>query len=91
MEWDEITAIATAITAVAAIAAVLAQGRWTRFTVKIQISRELERIFYHDESMIIRRREAALTLIAGQTVPAIDEVLTLLGFVRNAALPWRNR
>ena len=81
MDWNGLSAIAALVAALAAIVAVWFQARYTRFSVRMDISWQLERDYYYDEAMIARRRTAAKALLEGRTVIEIDELLNFFDTV----------
>lgn len=81
MNWNIVSAAATATAAIAALIAVWFQARYTRFAVRAQISLQLERDYYYDEIMIERRRVAAKALLEGRMAIEVDDLLNFFDTV----------
>lgn len=81
IDWNLLSAWAALITAVAAIVALWLQGRWTRFSVSLDLLLRSEDQFRNNEKMLEKRRKAAQALLKGEIVTELDDVLDFFELV----------
>ena len=78
LDW---TAIFTGALALTAVLAIFIQAKWAHVAIKVQLTRDLERNFYYDETMLGWRQKAARALQQERGAPEIFEILNFFDTV----------
>ena len=81
IDWNLITAMATALVAFSAVLALIVQSRLARRTTGIEMLWKLEARFFSNPIMLENRRRAAQARLSGETPPELVQVLHVLEMV----------